>query len=275
MPVKLAYSTNAFKKFSLEEAIRQIALLGFSGVEIMADRPHLYPSDYADPKKMDGLKKALKDSRLAISNLNTFTLCAIGDMHHPSWIEKEPELREIRIRHTKDCLVLAKELSCPNISIQPGGKLEHFSRSEAEKIFLDGLGEVIPLAKKLGVRILIEPEPALFMENSTQFLEFIAKTDRPTVGLNFDIGHFHCAGEDAAEQIIHLKDHIGHMHIEDIMNRLHAHLICGLGEINFITVFEAVRKIGYQGFISLELYPYQNEPVEAGRKSLEHLKKFI
>ena len=40
------YSTNAFKKFTLIDSIEKIARLGFKGVEIMCDRPHLYPPDF-------------------------------------------------------------------------------------------------------------------------------------------------------------------------------------------------------------------------------------
>ena len=41
--MKLGYSTNAFVKYPLFDAIDLIAKLGFGGVEIMADRPHLSP----------------------------------------------------------------------------------------------------------------------------------------------------------------------------------------------------------------------------------------
>ncbi|MEW6027819.1 MAG: sugar phosphate isomerase/epimerase, partial [Planctomycetota bacterium] len=136
--MQFAYSTNAFKKYSLEETIRLIKDIGFTGVEIMADRPHLYPSDY-DAAKLTQLKKNLKSLNLAVSNLNTFTLFAVGDMHHPSWIEKEPDLRRIRVAHTKECLRLAAELECQNISIQPGGKVEHLSPEESMQRFLEGL----------------------------------------------------------------------------------------------------------------------------------------
>ena len=40
------YSTNAYVKFEVKEALDRIAALGFKGVEIMCDRPHLYPPDF-------------------------------------------------------------------------------------------------------------------------------------------------------------------------------------------------------------------------------------
>jgi sugar phosphate isomerase/epimerase len=273
--MNFSYSTNAFKKYSLEETIRLIKGIGFSGVEIMADRPHLYPPDYRDSKKFNNLKDLLRKENLAVSNLNTFTLCAIKDMHHPSWIEKDAKDRRIRIEHTRQCLKLAKELNCPNISIQPGGRLEHFSRREAIDIFIKGLKEVASDAKKLDVKILIEPEPDLLMENSSQFAEFIKMMDDSVFGLNCDIGHFWCAGEEPAGVINKLAPYIHHVHIEDISNRVHDHKICGQGEIDFKSVFKALKDINYSGFVSVELYPYQDNPVEAGSESLKFLNKFI
>ena len=43
MSLKLSFSTNAFARFSVPEAIEIIAKTGYSGVEILADVPHLYP----------------------------------------------------------------------------------------------------------------------------------------------------------------------------------------------------------------------------------------
>jgi sugar phosphate isomerase/epimerase len=45
----LGYSTNAFVKFPLLESFEMIAGLGFKGVEIMCDQPHLYPPSMVRP----------------------------------------------------------------------------------------------------------------------------------------------------------------------------------------------------------------------------------
>jgi sugar phosphate isomerase/epimerase len=272
--VKFAYSTNAFKRYPLEEAIELIKEIGFDAVEIMADRPHLYPPDYG-PEKLPALKKKLDALGLAVSNLNTFTLCAVGDMHHPSWIEKDEKQRQVRIQHTRNCLALAKKLDCANISIQPGGRVEHFSQEDAMEIFLAGLTEVVPDVRQLGVKILVEPEPGLLMESASQFEQFLPSVDAAIIGLNCDVGHFYCAGDEPAEVIRRFANVIGHVHIEDIKNRVHNHLICGHGDIDFAPIFAALREINYQGFVSVELYPYQDNPVEAGRESLRFLRQFV
>lgn len=266
------YSTNAFVKFSLKDSLERIAGLGFKGAEILCDRPHLYPEDY-DDAALKSIKDALAANGLTPTNLNSFTLFAVGDTYLPSWIEPKPERRNIRVQHTLSCLKTARFLECDNISIPPGGPLpKGMSRQEAERLFHKELDKVIPLAEELDVRLLIEPEPDLLMERSSEFKPFVREIQSTAVGLNFDIGHFYCAGEDPSAAFEELFEWTGHIHIEDIApNRVHNHLIPGLGAIDFSSVFGAMKRLDYQGHISLELYPYVDRPEEAGREGRAHL----
>lgn len=266
------YSTNAFVKYSLLDSFARIARLGFAGVEIMCDQPHLYPPEY-DRNQLDEVKAALEKDGLTPTNLNSFTLFAVGDTYLPSWIEPDADRRQIRIDHTLACLEIAAFIGCRNISVPPGGPLPaNMTRQEALRFFHVGLDQVIPTAEELGVQLLIEPEPALLMERTAEIKPFVAAIRSSSVGINFDIGHFYCAGEDPAAAFEELFAWVGHIHVEDIApTREHNHLIAGLGAIDFPAVFAAMRRLGYAHDMSLELYPYTARPEEAGRQSLAHL----
>jgi len=260
------YSTNAYTRFDLFAALEMIAEIGFAGVEIMCDRPHLYPPEWNEQEILR-LKDTLARLKLKVTNLNSFTLCAVGDVILPSWIDADPQQRKIRIDHTRHCLHLAAGLGCKNISIPPGGKSGLMPEQEALKLFKKGLAQVLPVAEAAGVRLLIEPEPLLLIENSAQIASFISDIPSDYIGINFDIGHFFCAGENPAAAFEKLFPWIGHVHIEDIAaDRTHNHLIPGLGAINFDEVFTAMARLHYRGDISLELYPYTDTPAEAGRQ---------
>ena len=270
------YSTNAFVKFSLFEALEKIADLGFKGVEIMGDRPHLYPPDF-DGSRVAEVRRDMETRQLKPTNLNSFTLFAVGDTYLPSWIEPDAERRKIRIRHTLECLDVAATIGCPNISVPPGGPLPAgMSRKQALALFHQGLEQVIPAAEERHVKILVEPEPDLLMENTREIKPFIQDVGASAVGINFDIGHFYCAGEDPAAAFETLFPWIGHVHIEDIApSRVHNHLIAGHGAIDFKSVFSAMKRLDYPHDMSLELYPYTETPVEAGRESLAFLMPMI
>lgn len=266
------YSTNAFTNYPLTEAIERIALLGFKGVEIMGDRPHLYPPDFGE-KEIAEIRTVLNKNDMKVTNINSFTLFAVGDTYLPSWIEPDRDRRKIRVQHTLDSLHTARALGCSNISIPPGGPLNGMSWEKARALFHEGLSQVIPIAEDLGVMLLIEPEPDLMIETTAQFLDFIKDVPSPMVGINFDIGHFFCAGEDPAVAFNMLFKWVGHVHLEDIAaNRAHHHLIPGRGAIDFASVLRVMASLHYDGDISLELYTYKDDPEEAGRKSLAFLQ---
>src|SRR5919197_818946 len=121
--MKLAFSTNAFKKYSLKESIRLTKEIGYDGVEILCDIPHAYPPSL-DERDILSIEETVSKYKIEISNLNAFTLYAISDIYHPSWIETNNQLRELRIQHTINCLHLARKIGGKNISTEPGGPIE-------------------------------------------------------------------------------------------------------------------------------------------------------
>src|SRR6516165_556452 len=141
--MRFAFSTNAYLKFPVEEAIRRVAAIGYEGVEIMADLPHAWPACLLEEEK-EAIRRHLADHGLLISNVNAFMMNAIGDARqpywHPSWIEPDRHYRQVRIDHTRRCLTLARELGAPNITTEPGGPVETGgSWSASLALFVEGL----------------------------------------------------------------------------------------------------------------------------------------
>jgi sugar phosphate isomerase/epimerase len=279
-PLSLAFSTNAYLRFSFAEAVRRLAALGYQGVEIMADVPHAWPAYLLEEHKQ-AIRDVLAQHQVQISNINAFMMHAVSDPRqlywYPSWIEPDPHYRQVRITHTKRALTLARELGAPCITTEPGGPVEPGdSWSAALKLFVEGLKPVAEHAEKEGVLLLVEPEPGLLIETADQFLELMRHLDSPAVGLNFDIGHAYCVGDDPATTIPRLAPYIRHFHLEDIAaTRVHHHLVPGDGAIDFRATLKAIQAIGYRGWITIELYPYVDNPDEAARRAREHITRIL
>jgi sugar phosphate isomerase/epimerase len=274
--VKLAFSTNAFKQTSLEDALQQIGDAGYQGAEIMADVPHAYPP-HMSRRRTRALVAMLRELRLEISNINAFTFFAMGDTYHPSWIDRSPKVRAQRVEHTENAIRLAHDLGSPFISTEPGGPLsEDVSREQAMEWFRLGLQMVHPLARELGVTILVEPEPALLLESRDDFLEFIGTVPHGQVALNFDIGHFFCVGDDPAQAARDLAPWIRHVHLEDIAaSREHRHLVPGRGAIDHGAVLTALRDVGYEGWVTVELYPYESTARQVADEALRVIEPLL
>jgi sugar phosphate isomerase/epimerase len=273
--MKFAFSSNAYTNYSLTESIVEISKIGYGGIEILCDTPHAFPLPLNN-HRINEIKDVLASNSIEISNLNAFTLFGIGDTYHPSWIEENSSYRKIRIGHTINCLKLANQFGAKNISIEPGGPIDgSLNREGYLKMFIDGISEVLAVAEEEKVKILVEPEPGLLLENSKEFLQFINNFDSKYIGLNFDIGHFVCVNEDPSQLVFELANYIHHFHLADIDNRIHKHLIPGLGSINFKKILGSIREIGFDGFITVELYPYKDRPSEAAIKSLKYLNEIL
>jgi sugar phosphate isomerase/epimerase len=273
--MRLAFSTNAYLNFSFPEAVRRLAAIGYRGIEIMADVPHAWPA-YLLPEQKQAIRDALAANRLDISNVNAFMMHAVNDRRqkywHPSWIEPDPHYRQVRIDHTTRTLTLAKELGARCITTEPGGPLEGRPWGECLKLFVEMLKPVVEHAEREGVMLLVEPEPDLLIETADQYLEFAGRIQSPMLGLNFDIGHFFCVRDEPAQTVHKLKDHIRHVHLEDIAaTRVHHHLIPGEGVIDFASTLKALGDVGYDGWVTVELYTCHEAPDHAARTARERV----
>jgi sugar phosphate isomerase/epimerase len=278
--MRLAFSTNAYLRYSFPEAVSRLARIGYAGVEVMADVPHAWPAFLLEGQKQ-AIRDALTANRLGISNVNAFMMHAVNDPRqrywHPSWIEPDRHYRQIRIDHTKRALTLARELGAPCITTEPGGPVAAGeSWSAALELFVEMIKPVAEHAEKERVLLLVEPEPGLLIETADQFLEFIGHIDSPAVGLNFDIGHAYCVGDEPAATIPRMARYIRHFHLEDIAaTRVHHHLVPGEGAIDFAATFRAIRAIGYDGWVTIELYPYTDDPDAAARTALTRVTEIL
>ena len=114
------------------------------------------------------------------------------------------------------------------------------------------------------------------IERFDQYLELAGRIDSPWLGLNFDIGHAFCMQEDPCEWIPRMAPHTKHYHLEDIAaDRKHRHLVPGEGVIDFAGVFREIAKSGYQGWVTVELYPYIDDPDQAGRDAKRFLDNIL
>lgn len=271
----LGFSTNAFKKNTLIEAIDAIGDIGYGAVELMADLHHAFPPTFDAGQRIEALAR-LADRGLKVSNINAFTHFADGDTYHPTWIEADRRLTQKRIDHTNRCIELASEFGAATVSVQPGGVplTTDLLRENALELFAENIARCVDTARSYGITIAVEPEPGLLIETAAEYMQwkmrYFPEVDH--IRMNCDVGHLFCVGDDPAEVIRALPDQIAHVHLEDIgSNRVHQHLTPGRGVIPFEDIFDALREIDYQGATTVELYPYETTAAGVAEAAYRHL----
>lgn len=275
--MKLAFSTNAFVRRNLRQAIEQIAAAGYTGVEILADKPHWYPEKFI-PRQAQTIRRLLDRCSLRVSNINAN--CTFGywkdappePFFEPSLISPRPDLRRARAAMIRNTLRLAAAIGAENISITSGKALPTMPPQKAMRQLRESLKPVLELAQKLNVRVGIESEPGLFIEWASELAGLIQTMKSPLLGANLDIGHSVVIGEDVGKTLALLQGRIWNCHIEDLAGRKHYHLIPGKGTMNWPKLKKQLSAIGYRNFLTVEIYTYQDMPIIAAHRSMAFLK---
>jgi sugar phosphate isomerase/epimerase len=278
--MKLAFSTNAFTRFSLLEALRAIKSAGYAGVEILADVPHAWP-DSLDERHIAEIRHELEKLNLAVSNINAN--CSFGywkdappePYFEPSLISPNPQHRKDRTRLILKTLDFAKAVGAANISITSGRCLGGMPPIPAAKQFTESIKPVLDRADALNINVGIECEPGLFLEFVTELKEWIGRLNHPRFGANLDVGHSQVLGENIAECVRLLGKNIWNLHVEDIPGRKHYHMIPGQGTLDWTGLRDALKEINYTRFLTVELYTHTEKPHEAAEKSFAFLKRFF
>ncbi len=273
---KFALSSSAYRRRKLAQAIRHVALAGYAGIEVVADVPHGYPPLVAEADRR-GIRSALAQSRLAVSNVNAAPMTALRDELRPSWVEADQVLRQERVQHTLDAGKFAKDIGAPTISTLGGGKLEDdMTRERAVKSFIAGLKQVASeAAKGKCPPVLIDPQPGLLVGAAAQALEVVQQAKSSHIGVTFNTGHFRRAGQDIPEAIHVLKEFIRHVHVEDVAADGSGEVVVpGTGMVDFSAVFAALDDIGYTGWFTVDLSGADVHPDEAAKQALQFLGQF-
>jgi sugar phosphate isomerase/epimerase len=280
--VELAFSTNAYTRHSLPTAIERIADHGYAGIELLGDEPHAYFPDF-DDEDLSAVETALDETGIAVANINANTAMGYYDdappsaFFEPSLITADDDARAWRVEYTKDAIDLATAVDAPAVCVATGRPLPGNPPERATEYLHESLHAILDYAEPRDVAVGIEFEPELLVECTAEVLDLIDDLGRDGLGINLDIGHAAVYGEDLTDTIERSAGHITGIHLEDIVGGRrgkHYHRIPGEGDIDFATVFEALDAIGYDGFATLELYTYPDEPDRAAREAFDALAQY-
>jgi len=274
--MQLAYSTNAYTRWSLPDALRSIAALGFAGAEILCDAPHWQLSGVTDGEVRQ-VADLIAQTGLGVSNLNANTANYYFDpmpaenTFEPSLSSAKEDYRRWRIDNTARAIEIAAMIGAGCVSVTSGKPTPGCAPETSLALFVDSLKEICAIAEQHEVRVGIEYEPGLLVERAEEFAVVIERVGSERLGANWDIGHSFLDGESPEDAVRLIGDRIWNVHVEDIAARKHFHLVPGDGDLPFQRYIEALHRVGYDRFLTVELYTYPEQPEAVGRRSLDYL----
>lgn len=143
--------------------------------------------------------------------------------------------------------------------------------AEATQYFVDGLARIAPHAANCGVTVLVEPLPrtlADVVRTLSDAMQVMNEIAHPAIQTMFDV---HNTADETApheELIVKHGPRIRHVHVNEMDGGCP-----GRGDYDFVPMFRALDRIGYKGWVSLEVFDFKSDPEQMARDSITHLKR--
>lgn len=201
-----------------------------------------------------------------------------------SYTSKDKTIRREAIDITKKTMDYAERLGCENVNLWLGEdgfdypfQVDYGSQWD---FMMEALRECADHNPK--IKLALEPkpkEPRNFCSIDTVSTALLMSFDskRDNVGVGIDAGHILQAGQNVA-QTVELAAKFGklfNMHINDNYGRWDDDLIVGsVRTLEFIELFFTLRKVDYNGFIAVDIFPFRENTLRACEESLLNMKKF-
>ena len=238
--MKLSFSTNGWN-VSFNEIVKLLKENKLRGLEI--HNPNAEGFDKEKPFGKQNLaktRKTLFENDVEISCIDVTANFAAAE-------------NEFAITETENAVVLAYELGCRFVRIY-ACETEKASEEEVYKRLKNVLPPIVKFAEKKGVTILIETTG--YFSDTLKLSEFLSEFASDNLSALWDIdGTLRKAGESAETTVKNLGKNIKHIHVKDSVTINGKTEFCLLGEGNLPirSVFDSLRSVNYEGFLSLEL----------------------
>jgi sugar phosphate isomerase/epimerase len=182
------------------------------------------------------------------SRIRQSGMCCAG-LYTPGWGGEDDADAIAHAQAIAKCAEYAEQLGARHITST--GASRRGESGALERVMLC-VGKVLEtISPHNPVRLALEPHYGNILEQPEDFEQILTAFPDPRLGICVDTGHFHSAGVDMPLLIhrfawriysVHLKDHLGSRSVG-----------IGRGEVDLPGVITALKEVGYQGGLTVEL----------------------
>ncbi|MGH7715663.1 MAG: sugar phosphate isomerase/epimerase family protein, partial [Vulcanimicrobiaceae bacterium] len=195
-------------------------------------------------------EKTVKDAGLVICAVSTGV---IGETDNMYFMSPEPEQRKRAVERYKSVIDLAARYGVDaSIGRFRGQAKWAPNRQTGIAWFRAALEELLPYAERQGLRIVLEPQHAYNLDTLNTLAEtvaFIKSFDAKNLMFEADVHHQGLVEKSIPASLAFgmLSGYMTFIQVSDA-NRLAP----GMGIFNWVDIFETLRVMGYDGWISVE-----------------------
>ncbi|MDF1851496.1 MAG: TIM barrel protein [Verrucomicrobiales bacterium] len=239
---------SVFEGVALPEACRKVAEAQLPAIEFWS---------WWD-KDLSELEDSVAENGLTISGCCTKFVSLVDPGLRESYLEGLAESREA-----------AERLQAPILISQVGDFREGASREEQRECLIEGLREAAAVLEGSDQTLVIEPlneridHAGYFLIRSDEAFEIVRQVGSEKIQVVFDIYHQQISEGDVIRKFTENIDQIAHFHAAGNPGR---HELQS-GELHYPNIFSAIADTTYEGFVGLEYWPVDPDPVGALREA--------
>jgi inosose dehydratase len=267
-----------------EQCVSEMALAGFQGCSV----GHKYPTDPAV------LKAALDLRGLRVSEPWVSTYFTIKEMKRQTLETFHQQMNFIKHMGATDMVVAEfGEAVNPLPAVALFANSPKFSDRQW-KALCQGLNRLGEIANANGMRLCYHPHMGTGVMTREHVDRLMTETEPELVHLLLDTGHLAFAGADPLAVTVEYGRRIKHIHLKDVRAEVVARVrqqnlsfcdaieagvftVPGDGSINFVPIFAALAKAGFEGWLVIEAEqdPAKANPLEYAKKARSYLRQHL
>jgi sugar phosphate isomerase/epimerase len=221
-------------RYPIDECLGVLKRLGFNGVEVCLENPDLAPATLTDEL-----------ARHVCGRLDELQLPR-SVSYHKNYICDDQLFEETRKAIRLTTMFGANVFIFGGTSKQ-GGNGEW--RKKAER-----MRELVEVAEDNGVIMAEEFEPDFICGSTEDLHRLFSEIQSAALKANLDLGHVFLCDPDPMAAIASLEGKVAHCHIENMGTDVHCHLLPWQGDMDLAGYIGALRGIGFDGPLALDLY---------------------
>jgi len=269
--MKFALCNEMFEDRPLAEVCSVAAKLGYDGIEIAPFT--LAPSaEEVSARQRQEIRRTVADNGLEVVGLH-WLFAGPSGLHmttndKPTW-GKTRDYLSCLIDLCADIGGKVLVLGSPKQRSLPEGQ----TKQEAWDRAVELLTSVLDQARSRRATICLEPLSPVetdFINTVAEGMQMVRQINHPNLRIHLDVKAM-CSEAAAVPDIIRSvrAEDIGHFHVND------ANLYGpGMGQVDYAPIAEAIKEIGWDEWLSVEVFKYDPDPQTIARRSIEYLRRF-
>jgi L-ribulose-5-phosphate 3-epimerase len=235
------------------------------GLQVLPDR--------MQPEEREGLRKSALDAGLPFCSL-----CLGALWHYPIAAGDTPHARR-GVEIILAAVPLAKELGADCILL-PLDQPRPLTDKEAWQATLRNLEPCVRVAEEAGVTLALENVCSPFLLGAAELGRMVDEIASPRCRVYYDVANNTWIGRDPVQEILELGDRIARFHFKNRSSPRGTQgtdtvSISDDGIVQFEAVMQAVKSIGYDGYLVVEVPTLNKDAEQIASANLTALRTLI